>query len=266
MNESSVSRLAVAGFAIAGGLILAGCNDARVDLPATVPPEPARVTASADGFEGEITIDGAIVSLPRLHETIEPRMRGALAEAQVRSQAYVRARGVGTAAGLYFKAAWTSAPAGDRYLDVHGVVSEYAGGAHPMTTVEAFVWDRLGQRRLALADLLTDPRPGSPGVIALAQAARDALIAVKRARMPDYDPGRDTFIGDGPGEPFAADLGKFARNFALVPPAADGRGGGLELYYSPYDVGSYAGGRYDVGGPAAVVAPLLTPEAGRAVE
>ncbi|MEZ5533859.1 MAG: RsiV family protein [Steroidobacteraceae bacterium] len=266
MKKSGMPVPGAAWCAFAVCLSLAACNDARVDLPATVPPEPVRVTANADGFEGEITIDGTIVSLPRLHETIEPRMRGALAEAQVRALADARARGAATAAGLFFKATWTSTRAGDRYLDVHGVVSEYTGGAHPMTSVDAFVWDRLAQRRLALADLLADPQPGSPGVVALAQAARDALIAVKRARVPGYDPAGDGFIGNGPDGPFAPDPGKFGRNFALVPPAADGLGAGIELYYSPYDVGPYVEGMYAVRVPAAVAAPLLKADAARVLQ
>lgn len=265
MNRSNRSARAPGWWLAAGCIALAACNDAQVDLPATVAPDPVRVTASAPGFEGEITIDGGITAVPRLHELIEPRMRGALAEAQVMSQADIRARGVAVAAGYFYKAAWTSRPAGDRFLDVHGVVSQYTGGAHPMTTVEAFVWDRLGQRRLALSGLLIDPQPGSAGVQRLATAARDALIAVKRARIPGYDPARDSFIGAGPDGPFAPDPAKFGRNFALIAPAKDD-GGGLEFYYSPYDVGPYVEGMYEVRVPAALVVPLLKPDAARLLE
>lgn len=242
---------------------LTACGRAQVDLPRTVPPEPARVTAKANGFEGEITIDGGIVSVPRLHELIEPRMRGSLAEAQVASQADARARGVATADGYFFTASWTSRPAGDRYLDVRGQVSQYTGGAHPMTTLEAFVWDRLGQRRLALADLLRNPVPGSPAVLALAGAARAALIAVKRSRAPDYDPAKDSFIGATGDGPFVPDLARFARNVELLPRSADGTGGGLLFVYSPYEVGPYAEGSYEVLVPAAIAAPLLKPDAAR---
>lgn len=243
--------------------LLAACERAQVDLPRTVSPEPVKVTARGNGFEGEITIDGGIASVPRLHELLEPRMRGSMAEAQVAAQQDIAARGVAVAAGYFFKAAWTSRPAGDRYLDVRGQVSSFTGGAHPMTTVEAFVWDRLGQRRLALADLLQDPAVGSVAVAELAGAARAALIAVKRTRMPDYDPARDSFIGTGPDGPFAPDLAKFARNFQLVPRAADGSGGGVELLYSPYEVGPYVEGIYAVLVPAETVAPLLKPDAAR---
>ncbi|MGE0582551.1 MAG: RsiV family protein [Steroidobacteraceae bacterium] len=246
--------------------LLASCQRAEVDLPRTVAPEPVKVTASANGFEGVITIDGGIVSVPRLHELIEPRMRGSMAETQVAAQMDARARGVATAEGYFFQADWTSRPAGGRYLDVRGQVSTYAGGAHPMTTVEAFVWDLLGQRRLALADLLKEPAPGSPAVVALAGAARAAIIAVKRARAPGYDPAKDTFIGTGGDGPFAPDLAKFARNFQLLPRAADGSGGGVEFLYSPYDVGPYSDGAYAVTVPAPIVAPLLKPDAARVLE
>ncbi|MCW5570018.1 MAG: DUF3298 domain-containing protein [Steroidobacteraceae bacterium] len=245
---------------------LAACKRAEVDLPRTVAPEPVKVTAKANGFEGQITLDGGIAAVPRLHELLEPRMRASLAETQVASQLDVQARGVATADGYFFNADWTSRPAGDRYLDVRGVVSSYSGGAHPMTSVEAFVWDRLGQRRLALADLLRDARPGSPAVVALAQAARDALIAVKRARMPGYDAAKDSFIGTGADGPFAPDLARFARNFQLQPRAADGSGGGIELLFSPYDVGPYVEGMYAVLVPAAIVAPLLKADAARVLQ
>lgn len=251
---------------VAAALALAACERTPVDLPTTVAPEPVRVTASANGFEGEITLEGAIAAVPRLHETIEPRMRGALAEAQVMSQSDIRARGVATADGYFFKATWTSSPAGNRFLNVRGVVSTYTGGAHPMTSVEAFVWDRLGQRRLALADLLADPRPGSAAVVTLANAAREALIAAKRSRVTDYDPAKDSFIGAAADGPFAPDLARFARNFELVPHGADGAGGGLRLLYSPYDVGPYSDGLYEVTVPAASVAPLLKPDAARVLQ
>lgn len=241
--------------------LLASCKRAEVDLPRTLAPEPAKVTVSANGFVGEINIDGGIVAVPRLHELIEPRMRGSMAETQVGAQMDIKARGVASAEGYFFRADWTSRPAGDRYLDVRGQVSTYSGGAHPMTSIEAFVWDRLGQRRLALADLLRDPSPGSAAVATLAGAAREALVAVKRARDPAYDPHKDTFIGMGPDGPFAADLAKFARNFQLVPRAADGSGGGIAFLYSPYDVGSWAEGAYEVTVPAAIAAPLLKPDA-----
>jgi hypothetical protein len=245
---------------------LGACQRAEVDLPRTIPPEPVKVTAKANGFEGEIRIDGGIVAVPRLHELIEPRMRASLAEAQVASQLDVKARGVATAEGYFFTADWTSRPAGDRYLDVRGVVSQYTGGAHPMTSVEAFVWDRLGQRRLALADLLADARPGSSAVTALAAAARDAVIAMKRSRIADYDTAKDSFIGAGADGPFAPDLAKFARNFQLKPRASDGSGGGVGFLYSPYDVGPYAEGAYEVLVPASIVAPLLKPDAARLLQ
>src|SRR5690606_3460277 len=75
-----IRRLAAA---MGVALMLAACGRTQLDLPATLPAEPVRVTASANGFEGEITIDGGIVAVPRLHELIEPRMRGLLAETQV---------------------------------------------------------------------------------------------------------------------------------------------------------------------------------------
>jgi hypothetical protein len=244
-------------------LMLAACGRTQLDLPATMPAEPVRVTASANGFEGEITIDGGIVAVPRLHELIEPRMRGLLAETQVNAQLNTAARGAATAEGLFFKADWTSRPAGKRYLNVRGLISQFAGGAHPMTAYDAFIWDRLGQRRLALADLLRDPAPGSEAVTALAAAARAALIEVKRSRVPDYAPDADSFIaaeGDGP---FVPDLLRFAQNFQLMPADELGQGGGIELLFSPYDVGPYSEGKFEVLVPAAAVAAFLKPDAAR---
>ncbi|HNR22177.1 MAG TPA: RsiV family protein [Steroidobacteraceae bacterium] len=255
-----IRRLAAA---MGVALMLAACGRTQLDLPATLPAEPVRVTASANGFEGEITIDGGIVAVPRLHELIEPRMRGLLAETQVMSQINAEARGAASAEGLFFKAEWTSSPAGRRYLNVRGLISQFAGGAHPLTVYDAFVWDRLGQRRLALADLLRDPRPGSEAVTALAAAARDALIEVKRSRIPDYAPEADSFIaaeGDGP---FVPDLLRFAQNFQLVPADDLGEGGGIELLFSPYDVGPYAEGRFEVLVPGAAVASFLKADAAR---
>lgn len=256
------------GAALTAVLLLAACQRTQVDLPATVPPEPALVTAKAEGFEGRIAIDGLIASVPRLHELIEPRMRATMAEVQVASQADIAARGGAPQGGYFFDAEWTGSGAGARYLNVRGRISQFTGGAHPLMWYEAFVWDRLGQRRLALADLLRDPRSGSPAVSTLATLARDALIAVKHTRMPDYDPAADGFIGTTGDGPFAPDLARFAGNFQLVPRGAgDAAGeGGIELLFSPYEVGPWAEGGYEVLLPAAAVRPLLKADAAKVLE
>ena len=86
---------------------------------------------------------------------------------------------------------------------------------------------------------------------------------MKRSRAPDYDPAKDSFIGTTGDGPFVPDLARFARNFQLLPRDMGGAGGGLLFLYSPYDVGPYAEGSYEVTVPVAIAAPLLKPDAAR---
>lgn len=238
-------------------LALAACQRTQLDLPATAPPAPVLVTATMDGFEGRIAIDGLIASVPPLRALIEPRMRGEMAEVQVNSQLDIAARGGEIRGGYFFDAEWSGSVAGARYLNVRGRISQYTGGAHPLMWYEAFVWDRVRQQRLELADLLRDPQPGSAAVRSLAELARSALIAIKQSRDPHYDAATDSFIGTAGDGPFVPDLARFGRNFQLVPRAASGEGGGIELLFSPYDVGPWSDGAFEVLLPAAAVRPLL---------
>jgi hypothetical protein len=245
-------------FAIPLLLFTGACGRTPVDLPPLQPTEPATITAAAPGFDGKVTIDGLIASIPKLRALIEPPMRAAMAETMVAAEADAKARGVPDAGGYFFNAEWTGAAASSRYLDVVGRISTFSGGAHPMTNYDAYVWDRLSERRLRLADLMGPHASDPAAVAALANAARDAVIAVKRARSPDYSADQDFFIGTGPDGIFAADVAKFGRNVVIAAPDASGAGGGLTFIFAPYDVGPYSDGKYEVTVPAAIAAPFLS--------
>lgn len=254
---------------IAVALTLAACERTHVRLPVTAADtsatDPVVIQAMQPGFEGKVTIDPAIALVIELRKKLEPRLRAELAEATVAAQRTIAASSAGAPTPPYFFTSnWTATAIGDRFYDIEGRTEQYTGGAHPNRNVELFVWDRLSDRRLGIADLLKDGAPGSEGMKAFAAAAREALIAVKRERTPGYDAAKDSFIVPGAAgaagdDPFAPDPAKFPA-VGLVP-GPDGRvGGGLRVVFPLYSVGPYVDGIYDVIVPNEAIAAYLRPE------
>lgn len=256
--------------AVAFTLVLAACERTHVRLPVTAADtsatDPVVIQAVQPGFEGKVTIDPAIALVIELRKKLEPRLRAELAEATVAAQRTIAVSTAGAPTPPYFFTSnWTATAIGDRFYDIEGRTEQFTGGAHPNRTVELFVWDRLSDRRLGLADMLKDGAAGSEGMKAFAAAAREALIAAKRGRASDYDPAKDSFITPGAGgasvgdDPFAPDPARFPS--VGLAPRPDGRvGGGLRVVFPLYSVGPYVDGLYDVIVPNEAIAAYLRPE------
>lgn len=257
--------------------LAAACERTQVRLPKTADDtsatEPVVVRAALPGFEGKVTIDPAIALIIELRKKLEPRLRAELAEATVAAQRAIEARAATAPPGApappppdppyYFTSDWTATHVGDRWYDIEGRTEQFTGGAHPNRNVELFVWDRLSDARLGIAELLKDGTPGGDGMKAFAAAAREALIAVKRERVPGYDPAKDSFINPGAApegsDPFAPDPANFP-SVGLAPGPDGGVGGGLRVVFPLYSVGPYVDGIYDVVVPEAAIAAYLRPE------
>lgn len=253
--------------AVAFTLVLAACERTHVRLPVTAADtsatDPVVIQAVQPGFEGKVTIDPAIALVIELRKKLEPRLRAELAEATVAAQRTIAASTAGAPTPPYFFTSnWTATAIGDRFYDIEGRTEQFTGGAHPNRTVELFVWDRLSDRRLGIADMLKDGAPGGAAMTAFAAAAREALIAAKRERTPDYDPAKDSFLAGGAAagdDPFAPDPAKFPS--VGLAPGPDGRvGGGLRVVFPLYSVGPYVDGLYDVIVPNEAIAAYLRPE------
>lgn len=131
------------------------------------------------------------------------------------------------------------------------------GGAHPLPSVSAVIWDQRTKRRVTLAALLRPDADAAP----LDEALCDAVKAAKAERE-----------GSVPidGKTWRCPL--FSQTqAALAPSTVDGRAGGLIALISPYEVGPYAEGIYQVIIPLtafrdALRRPYLTEFAGQPAE
>jgi hypothetical protein len=186
---------------MAGGvavlLVAAGCGESRVPTlePPSAPTEPLVIGVDTPGFTGEIRLEPSVASTTVLRDALEPDLRAQMVEATVAARADAEARGPDAGPGAYFyRSTWDGTAVGTRYLSVVGETATFTGGALALLAIDAFVWDRMTERRLELQDLLADPTPGGEALQELAMAVREALVAAKRAKAPDYDPASDGFL------------------------------------------------------------------------
>lgn len=152
---------------------------------------------------------------------------------------------------------WTLTYAGEQLVSLRVESSHYTGGAHPNHDVGAIVTTPDALAPLGLEDFLTDVSAESPALTALFYAIYRELMAIKRERLGEgfnETMERETWLA-----PLAAELNAFP-DFALLPNEAGEGAGGLIFYFSPYEVGSYAEGAYEVPVPYSAFADFLQPE------
>jgi hypothetical protein len=142
----------------------------------------------------------------------------------------------------------------EEFADTHG--------AHPNTALGGIVFDLQTNTRLKATDLLVDGADLAPLNRALCDAARAAKRERAEGQWSETDdpnfacptwkgvPGPDGKLL-APQEPVQV---------ALAPGTEPGKAGGLVFVYSPYDIGAYVEGGYDVVAPQAVFRAALKPE------
>lgn len=136
----------------------------------------------------------------------------------------------------------TSVHRGARLLALRIETFRYTGGAHGLVSLDGLLWDRVRRRTLALDDLL-DVEGAKPAL----RAALNAALRREKARR-------------GPVEPdVRVDEETLALAGVVVLPGPQGRGCGLRFLFSPYLLGSFAEGSYELDVPTAVFAPWLRP-------
>lgn len=109
----------------------------------------------------------------------------------------------------------------------------YSGGAHGNTAFPTLVWDKARSRRVALADMLADPKAGFGSLRSTFCAALDAERAKRRGGQK---------IGGSFDE--CPDLAK--QPIALVAPGDGTQVSRLTVKLAPYEAGPYAEGSYEV--------------------
>ncbi|CAN5171465.1 RsiV family protein [soil metagenome] len=141
----------------------------------------------------------------------------------------------------------------EEYVDTHG--------AHPNHPSGGIVFDKATNTRVRALDLL---RPGAD-IKTLDRALCDAARAAKRERADgDWNEKEDTNFSCPTWRGLYLN-GKLLQGgdpvqFTLAPGTVKDRAGGLIFVYSPYELGAYVEGGYDLVLPLAVLRDALKPE------
>jgi hypothetical protein len=139
-----------------------------------------------------------------------------------------------------------------RYVSIIRGDYEYTGGAHPNSSSNTILWDRLAGKRISIRPFFTETADNGPTLKAMRQAVIASLKEEKKARGAE---GLDYGAIDG----IEAKLLKIGP-VALAPSTEEGKSSGLNFYYAPYAVGSYAEGEYVAFVPWETLKPYLTPD------
>lgn len=137
-------------------------------------------------------------------------------------------------------------------ISVSDFVGTYTGGAHPNYFLAGGVYRKGEEASLPLSAFITDETAFTDLVI-------KALIEARIARgneppeMADAEAGLRELLA-----PTAEVPDIFAGRFMLAESTEASKAGGITVVYSPYEIGSYAEGSYEVTVPADALAPILT--------
>ena len=238
----------VRGLAFVFILALTACDRS----PPAEPTAPAPAAAApAAPFSYEKTTPDAEVSLilpialrphPALHRTLYDREVAELGK--VAADAVADRKGPGAAMPPYgATVAWTVAAETGRLLSLVREASSFTGGAHPNSTLTTLLYDKQTGREVAPSAVFVADRLAGPEA-----ALCDALKREKAER------------GAGPldGEMWSCPKWLDSQ-IALEPGTAKGRAGGVSFQFSPYEVGAYAEGAYEITLPLAAFEGALAP-------
>jgi Deacetylase PdaC len=142
-----------------------------------------------------------------------------------------------------------------RYVSIIRADYEYTGGAHPNSSSDTILWDKSAGKRISIRPFFTETADNGPTLKAMRQGVIASLEAEKKKRGAD---GADASAIEGI-EPKLLKIGPIA----LAPSTEQGKSSGLNFYYAPYAVGSYAEGEYVAFVPWQTLKPYLTPEGAR---
>ena len=139
-----------------------------------------------------------------------------------------------------------------RYVSIIRADYEYTGGAHPNSASDTILWDKSAGKRISIRPFFNETADNGPTMKAMRQGVIASLEAEKKKRGAE---GTDASAIEGI-EPKLLKIGPVA----LAPSTEEGKSSGLNFYYAPYAVGSYAEGEYVAFVPWETLKPYLTPE------
>lgn len=232
-------------------LAVAGC-DRKADTPeqpaaASQPAQAAAVPLSYEATSADaevsLTLPEALRAYPELHRRLYDREASALSA--FAKNAVEERRAMGMELPPYsMEVVWRVAAETDRLLSLTREESNYSGGAHPNSATTTLIWDKQAGREAPLEVLF----PAADAYPALENRLCEALKAEKAER------GGVPLDGDNWTCPKWKDV-----NLALAPATTRGKAGGVTALLSPYEVGPYVEGAYEITLPTSAVASAVAP-------
>ena len=137
-------------------------------------------------------------------------------------------------------------------ISVSDFTGTYTGGAHPNYFLGGGVYRKGEEGSLPLSTFVSDGSAFNDLVI---RALADERIE------RGFEPAERAYVEAGLRELLAPSTevpDVYAGRFLLAASTEAGKAGGITVVFSPYDIGSYAEGSYQVTVPAGDLAPILT--------
>ncbi len=129
----------------------------------------------------------------------------------------------------------------------------FTGGAHPNYLIGGIIHDRSKGQDIVPKNLLSES-----GEAAMKALLMEELAKMKQTRM-SMEPEDLPMLRGEVAEVFPVETDFWFGEVTLVPSTEAEKFGGLVVHYSPYDVGAYAEGSYEILVSAADAAPMLAP-------
>ena len=125
-------------------------------------------------------------------------------------------------------------------ISIESLTMTYSGGAHPNYVISGLIHDRAAGEDISGQALLSDDGQSAMKALLMEELAGQKL---KRMSMEAEDM---PILRDEVAEIFPTEIDRWFGEVTLVPSLEAGKFGGLVVHYSPYDVGAYAEGSYDI--------------------
>ena len=142
---------------------------------------------------------------------------------------------------------WAGAGHGSKLLSFQRMQSEYTGGAHPNYVIDGLLWDKSVRQEIAPQALFRK----DANFTALDQALCRAIEAERSRRL-----GEPVKMGAGNSDIWTCPKW-LESSFVLSKPNGTGKATGLIFLFSPYAIGPYAEGAYEIEIPAKVFKSAL---------
>ncbi len=259
----------------AAALVLAACmqgeevgppqlSETRTAETASLPVDlgsPA-MEITNDSFRGRAVVDPQIAAFdPQLAGQLMVRAREALEEMDEsarRDQAEWAAAVEEGEAGYNFRpyemeVRHRGISQADGFISVQQDIYLNSGGAHPNYFLGGALYAVEGGGPVPITAIVADPA-------AFGARLKAGLVEAKIAR--GYDEAARGYVEDQVEEYLGDDAvagAEWANSYILNPSTEEGLFGGITVLFSPYDVGPYAEGSYEITIPAAEIEGHLTP-------